>query len=44
MFVKPVKGQSVPDPARGDVLPEKGRKRRSVRVLVPPGRLLAKSK
>ncbi|HAS1825857.1 DUF2635 domain-containing protein [Enterobacter asburiae] len=25
MFVKPIKGQSVPDPARGDVLPEKGR-------------------
>lgn len=25
MFVKPIKGRSVPDPARGDVLPEKGR-------------------
>ncbi|EAT8443837.1 DUF2635 domain-containing protein, partial [Salmonella enterica] len=22
MFVKPVKGRSVPDPARGDLLPE----------------------
>lgn len=25
MFVKPVKGRSVPDPARGDLLPEEGR-------------------
>ena len=25
MFVKPAKGRSVPDPARGDVLPVKGR-------------------
>ncbi|WP_366543573.1 DUF2635 domain-containing protein, partial [Salmonella enterica] len=25
MFVKPVKGRSVPDPARGDLLPEGGR-------------------
>ncbi|OPJ96338.1 DUF2635 domain-containing protein [Serratia marcescens] len=25
MFVKPVKGRSVPDPARGDLLPESGR-------------------
>lgn len=25
MFVKPIKGRSVPDPARGDVLPLKGR-------------------
>ena len=25
MFVKPIKGQSVPDPARGDILPPKGR-------------------
>ncbi|EKP2071307.1 DUF2635 domain-containing protein, partial [Salmonella enterica] len=24
MFVKPVKGRSVPDPARGDLLPEGG--------------------
>ncbi len=26
MFVKPVKGRSVPDPARGDLLPAEGRK------------------
>ncbi|OSK12865.1 hypothetical protein EAMG_05463 [Escherichia coli M056] len=25
MFVKPVKGRSVPDPFRGDILPEDGR-------------------
>ena len=25
MFVKPVKGRSVPDPARGDLLPAEGR-------------------
>ncbi|ELQ6225031.1 MULTISPECIES: DUF2635 domain-containing protein [Cronobacter] len=25
MFVIPVKGRKVPDPLRGDVLPEKGR-------------------
>ncbi|EJO9958049.1 DUF2635 domain-containing protein, partial [Salmonella enterica] len=25
MFVKPVKGRSVPDPAHGDLLPEEGR-------------------
>lgn len=25
MFVKPAKGRSVPDPARGDLLPEGGR-------------------
>ncbi|MXE66264.1 DUF2635 domain-containing protein, partial [Escherichia coli] len=25
MFVKPVKGRSVPDPARGDLLPVEGR-------------------
>lgn len=25
MFVKPVKGRSVPDPARGDLLPTEGR-------------------
>ena len=25
MFVIPVKGRSVPDPAHGDLLPEKGR-------------------
>ncbi|WP_213322566.1 DUF2635 domain-containing protein [Klebsiella aerogenes] len=25
MFVKPKKGRSVPDPARGDLLPIKGR-------------------
>lgn len=25
MHVKPVKGRSVPDPARGDLLPESGR-------------------
>lgn len=25
MFLIPVKGRSVPDPARGDLLPEKGR-------------------
>jgi hypothetical protein len=25
MFIKPEKGRSVPDPARGDVLPEEGR-------------------
>ncbi|AMO47620.1 DUF2635 domain-containing protein [Kosakonia sp. ML.JS2a] len=25
MFVKPVTGRSVPDPARGDLLPEEGR-------------------
>ncbi|MBW9428674.1 DUF2635 domain-containing protein [Enterobacter kobei] len=25
MFVKPVAGRSVPDPARGDLLPEGGR-------------------
>ncbi|MFE4110360.1 DUF2635 domain-containing protein [Kosakonia sp. YIM B13611] len=25
MFVKPVAGRSVPDPARGDLLPEAGR-------------------
>lgn len=25
MFVKPTKGRSVPDPARGDILPPKGR-------------------
>lgn len=25
MFVKPVKGRSVPDPARGDLLPASGR-------------------
>ncbi|EKP2071385.1 DUF2635 domain-containing protein, partial [Salmonella enterica] len=24
MFVKPVKGRSVPDPARGDLLPAEG--------------------
>ncbi|EEK3938953.1 DUF2635 domain-containing protein, partial [Salmonella enterica] len=24
MFVKPVKGRSVPDPAHGDLLPEEG--------------------
>ncbi|EEK3938958.1 DUF2635 domain-containing protein, partial [Salmonella enterica] len=24
MFVKPAKGRSVPDPARGDLLPEGG--------------------
>lgn len=27
MFVKPVKGRSVPDPARGDLLPAEGRNR-----------------
>ncbi|HBP8874077.1 TPA: DUF2635 domain-containing protein [Escherichia coli] len=25
MFLKPVNGRSVPDPARGDMLPEAGR-------------------
>ncbi|WP_094105014.1 DUF2635 domain-containing protein [Shigella flexneri] len=25
MFVKPLKGRSVPDPARGDLLPSEGR-------------------
>lgn len=25
MFVKPAKGRSVPDPARGDLLPSEGR-------------------
>ena len=25
MFVKPLKGRSVPDPARGDLLPSDGR-------------------
>lgn len=25
MFVKPKKGRSVPDPARGDLLPDSGR-------------------
>lgn len=25
MFVKPMKGRSVPDPARGDLLPSDGR-------------------
>jgi hypothetical protein len=25
MFVKPLKGRSVPDPARGDLLPVEGR-------------------
>lgn len=25
MLIKPVNGRSVPDPARGDILPEKGR-------------------
>jgi hypothetical protein len=43
MFVKPIKGQSVPDPARGDVCQKKGETSKRPRT-GSAGKPLAKSK